>query len=92
MNGDTWIHSHDGDRILSIVCLIVSPQMRRKGVATALLKEACHYAEVSDYQYIEAYPSDGEFTTLNYHGQFSTYEKLGFQLIGKSNIKNYFYP
>ena len=86
MNRDTWINSNDGDKILSIVCFIVSPNMRGKGVATALLNEVCRYAEMLDYQYVEAYPSDGEFATLNYHGQYSTYEKQGFQLIGKSNI------
>jgi GNAT superfamily N-acetyltransferase len=60
--------------------------MRGKGVATTLLKEVCSYAEISNYQYIEAYPSDEEFSITNYHGQYSTYEKLGFQLIGKSEL------
>lgn len=27
-----------------------------------------------------------DFTTSNYHGQYSTYEKLGFQLVGDSKI------
>ena len=85
-NSETWINSNYEDKIVSIVCFIVSPNMRGKGVATALLKEVCLYAEKSNYQYIEAYPSDGHFSTTNYHGQYSTYEKLGFQLVGTSNI------
>jgi hypothetical protein len=51
-----------------------------------LLKEVCIHAEKLNYQYIEAYPSDGGFSTTNYHGQYSTYEKLGFQLVGNSKI------
>lgn len=39
-----------------------------------------------NYQYIETYPADGDFTTTNYHGQYSTYEKLGFQLVGNSKL------
>lgn len=85
-NSETWINSNYEDKIISIVCFIVSPNMRGRGVATALLKEVCLYAEKSNYQYIEAYPSDRHFSTTNYHGQYSTYEKLGFQLVGTSNI------
>lgn len=86
MNNETWTDSNDEDKILSIVCFIVSPSMRGKGVATSLLKEVCSYAEKNHYQYIEAYPSEGKFTTTNYHGQYSTYEKLGFQSICKSQL------
>ncbi len=85
-NSELWINSNYEDKALSIVCLIVSPNMRGKGVATALLKEVCFYAEKSNYQYIEAYPAEGAFSTTNYHGQYSTYEKLGFQLVGSSKI------
>lgn len=85
-NSETWIDSNYEDKVLSIVCFIVSPNMRGKGVATALLKAVCLYAEKLNYQYIEAYPSDGEFSATNYHGQYSTYEKLGFQVVGKSKM------
>jgi GNAT superfamily N-acetyltransferase len=86
INPETWINSNYEDKILSIVCFIVSPNMRGKGVATTLLKEVCSYAEVSNYRYIEAYPSDGRFSITNYHGQYSTYKKLGFQWVGNSEI------
>lgn len=85
-NPETWKDSNFNDKILSIVCFLVSPNMRGKGIAAALLKEVCDYAEKSEYQYIEAYPSNDGFSVTNYHGQFSMYQKLGFQLIGKSEI------
>ena len=85
-NPETWVNSKEQDRILSIVCILVSPHMRGKGVATTLLREVCTYAEKANYQYIEAYPSDGDFSPLNYHGQLSTYQKLGFQPVGDSKI------
>lgn len=85
-NPETWIDSKFEDKILSIVCFLVSPNMRGKGVASALLREACAYAEKSGYQYIEAYPSKEAFSVMNYHGQLSMYEKLGFQIVGTSGI------
>lgn len=85
-NPETWKDSNVEDKVLSIVCFLVSPNMRGKGVATALLKEVCSFAESYKYQYIEAYPSNEDFSVTNYHGQFSMYQKLGFQLIGTSEI------
>lgn len=85
-NPENWIDSNNEDKVLSIVCFIVSPIMRGKGVATALLQNICLYAERYDYQYIEAYPSEEGLSVTNYHGQFSMYEKIGFQLVGNSKI------
>lgn len=85
-NPEIWVDSSQEDKALSIVCILVDPKMRGKGVASTLLKEICNYAEKENYKYIEAYPTDKEFSTLNYHGQYSTYQKLGFELIGNSKL------
>lgn len=65
---------------MDLLCIVVAPNMRGKGIATALLKTICSDAKICNYSYIEAYPSLGEFKELNYHGPFSMYEKLGFIL------------
>lgn len=83
-NPEIWLRHED--RVLSVVCFVVSPDMRGKGVATALLGEACRYAKASGCKYVEGYPHKGEFSDKNYHGQYSTYEKLGFQPICDSKM------
>ena len=64
----------------SIVCFVVEPKMRGKGIATALLKTLSVDAKSNNYSYIEAYPALGKFNELNYHGPYSMYERLGFTL------------
>lgn len=81
---DLWEEHNGMDRAKSIVCFIVSPEMRGKGIATTLLKALCADAKSNNYTYIEAYPAVGEFKELNYHGPYSMYEKLGFALHNNS--------
>lgn len=73
------------EKCKSIVCFIVIPEMRGKGIATELLKVVCKDTQKSGYSYIEAYPATGEFKALNYHGPYSMYEKQGFKLIRNEN-------
>ncbi len=77
---DLWEDYVVTDKVKSIVCFVVTPNMRGKGVATTLLKTLCVDAKNDSYRYIEAYPAKGEFKELNYHGPYSMYEKLGFIL------------
>jgi GNAT superfamily N-acetyltransferase len=58
--------------------ITVSPMMRRKGIATALLNKACEDAAAEGYSYVEAYPRKGEVNERSYHGPLSIYKKLGF--------------
>lgn len=67
--------------LCSIVCFVVSPNYRRKGIAQKILEYACDYYALKGYQYIEAYPrKDKHSCERNYHGHFSLYEKLNFQI------------
>lgn len=63
----------------SIVCFIVAPQYRGKGIASTILNKICSdYAE-KGYEYIEAYPVKGDLSNAQqYHGPFSMYSKAGF--------------
>jgi GNAT superfamily N-acetyltransferase len=79
-NPDLWIE-HNGEKVMSIVCYIVSPNMRGNGVATELLKAVCKEAAENRYDYIEAYPGINEDGSPHYHGTYSMYEKQGFKLI-----------
>jgi len=90
---DLWDDFVVADRVKSIVCFVVAPNMRGKGIATTLLKTLCADAKIDNYSYIEAYPSVGGFKELNYHGPISMYEKLGFILqdntTGETVVRKY---
>lgn len=71
----------DGEegRICSIVCFIIAPEHRRKGVAVQLLRQICKDYSQLGYKYIEAYPDEGELTNAQrYHGPMDMYIKEGF--------------
>lgn len=82
---NSWQAVNRNDKILSIVCFIVDPNMRRKGIAKALLDYACQYAEENEYDYVEGYPVKGEFTTNDCGGSASMYINQGFEIIDIPN-------
>lgn len=72
----------DGDaKIKTVTCFVVAPEMRRKGVASALLARAVEDAAREGYDFVEAYPANGELDCFrHYHGHPEMYEKCGFVL------------
>ena len=84
-NPNSWMGVNVNDKILSIVCFIVAPDMRRKGIAKALLDYACQYAEENGYDYVEGYPPHGEFTIHDCGGSVSMYVNLGFEIVDIPN-------
>ena len=61
---------------------MVAPDTRRKGVASALLRCACEYAEEKGFDYIEGYPAAGEFKPTDCGGARSMFTELAFEIIG----------
>lgn len=80
-NPNSWEAINENDKILSIVCFIIAPDMRRKGIAKTLLGCACQYAEEKGYDYVEGYPPKGEFTIRDCGGSLSMYLEQGFEII-----------
>ena len=76
-----WTGLNNTEKVLSIVCYVVRPDMQRKGIATALLKKVCDEASHDGYDYVEAYPGINEDGTPSYHGNYSMYTKLGFEIV-----------
>ena len=76
---------NENDKILSIVCFIVTPNMRRKGIAKALLEHACQYAEENGYDFVEGYPPHEEFTIHDCGGSVSMFVDRGFEIIDVPN-------
>lgn len=90
-----WIGVDEKDKILSIVCFIVAPDMRRKGIAKALLDGACRYAQEKGYDYVEGYPPQGAFSERDCGGSLSMFVNAGFEIIeipngivARKNLKN----
>ena len=78
---NSWIGAREGDKIFSIVCFTVEPDMRRKGIAKAMLDCACRYAKESGYDFVEGYPSQGNFSVSDCGGSVEMYTNQGFDII-----------
>src|SRR4030042_1999813 len=64
----------DSDKVGAIVCFIIAPDQRRKGIARQLLQGVCSGFESQGYDYVEAYPRQGELSAADqYHGPLSLY-------------------
>ncbi len=78
---ELWDDTADA-RTKAVTCFIVAPQMRRKGLATALLDRAIADAALAGYDFIEAYPANGALDCFqHYHGHPQMYEAHGFACV-----------
>jgi ribosomal protein S18 acetylase RimI-like enzyme len=69
------------EKVGSIVCFIIAPGYRRKGIARMLLEAACLGFAEKGYEYVEAYPRRKASTDAqHYHGPLPLYEKAGFKI------------
>jgi ribosomal protein S18 acetylase RimI-like enzyme len=76
----------DDKPVWSIVCFVVPPEHRHKGVATALLRGAVAYAEKKGARLLEAYPVDKPTRGADdwlWHGAKSMYDKAGFAEVAR---------
>jgi ribosomal protein S18 acetylase RimI-like enzyme len=78
---NSWIGAREGDKFFSIVCFTVEPDMRRKGIAKAMLDCACRYAKENGYDFVEGYPSQGNFSVSDCGGSVEMYTNQGFDII-----------
>ena len=78
---EIWENVDCAEKVKSIVCYNIAPDMRRKGIASQLLERVCADAAAEGYTYVEAYPGTGKSEIhRNYHGPYELYEKCGFSL------------
>lgn len=70
------------DQVGVILCFLVSPSHRRRGVAGQLLDAACRSLAQRGASVIEGYPlKNTETSAEQYHGPLSLYEDAGFALV-----------
>lgn len=71
--------ANPNNRVKSIFCFTIAPDMKRKGIATQLLERVCSDAADDGFDYIEAYPNK-EFINVFYDfmGPVDMYKRCGF--------------
>lgn len=69
-------------KVKSVFCFVIALEMRRKGIAEALLKHVCEDSLQDNFDFIEAYPNK-EFGSEDNDcmGPVKLYEKLGFACV-----------
>lgn len=77
-----------GEKVKFIYCFTVAPEMRRKGIAKALLQRICEDAAKEGYDCIEACPNK-EFSNIyyDYVGPMRLYETFGFTPYGETKSR-----
>jgi ribosomal protein S18 acetylase RimI-like enzyme len=69
------------DKVCSIVCFLIHPDYKRKGIAQKILDKIITDYSNTDYDYIEVYPKKGKLSsTENFRGPLELYERNDFKL------------
>lgn len=72
----------ENDKICSIVCFLIDPEFRRKGIAQKILEKIQHDCATLGYEYLEAYPGKGSLSSeRHYKGPPDLYERSGFKIV-----------
>lgn len=75
-------------KICSIVCFLIQPEFRRKGITKMLLQQVIKDYSIKNYHSIEAYPQKGDSSCeKNYKGPLSLYERYNFDI--KNEFEHY---
>jgi ribosomal protein S18 acetylase RimI-like enzyme len=70
------------DKVSSIVCFVINPDVRRQGIAQKILEQIIIDCSSQDYDYLEAYPGKGKLSSeKHYKGPLTMYEKYNFKII-----------
>lgn len=71
-------------KICAVVCFLIHPEYRRKGIALQLLHKVIDDYSARGYDYLEAYPGKGSLSDENhYKGPMRLYEEFNFQKIAE---------
>ena len=88
LTGSRLIRPIDDTPVWSVVCVVVRPGHRRRGVTAPLLEGAVSYAASHDAPAVEAYPVDppGRMDlTMAFVGTRAMFERVGFQVVGATD-------
>ena len=76
------------EKVKSIYCFLIAPDMKRKGIANQLLKYVCQDAADCGFDYVEAYPQKEAADERTFFWGFpNMYEKQGFHVYAETTDK-----
>jgi len=69
-----------GEKVKSVFCFAISPEMRRQGISRLLLERVCLDAARDGFDFVEAYPRGKEFANEadDFKGPAALYRQAGF--------------
>ncbi|MDR2687858.1 MAG: GNAT family N-acetyltransferase [Oscillospiraceae bacterium] len=76
-----------GAKIKSVFCFVIAPDMRRKGVATQLVRRVCEDAAADGFDFVEAYANKNS-AEGHFQGPLALYETCGFSRHAEGKGKN----
>jgi ribosomal protein S18 acetylase RimI-like enzyme len=80
--------SKPGEKVCSIVCFLIHPDYRKKGISKAFLDMIAREYSSLNYDFLEAYPGKDRSSSAHYYkGNLNLYEKAGFFI--EKELDNY---
>ena len=77
VNSEIWEENND-EKVKSVVCFLVAPKLRGKGISLKLLERVNVDAQADGYNIIEGYPPAGACDMYAaHHGTVALFEKCG---------------
>jgi ribosomal protein S18 acetylase RimI-like enzyme len=70
----------------AIVCFVIAPTQRRRGIARALLRGAIEFLAARGFKLVDAFPfksGDSELAADHYHGPLPIFLEAGFSVLSK---------
>jgi ribosomal protein S18 acetylase RimI-like enzyme len=68
------------DKACSIVCFLIHPDYRRKGISQKIIEKIIDDYSNTDYDYIESYPRKDDPSASNFKGPMELYKRNGFKI------------
>ncbi len=68
------------DKACSVVCFLIHPDYRRKGISQKMIEKITSDYSQAKYDYIEAYPKKGESGTNHFNGHLELYKRNNFKI------------
>ena len=68
------------DKVCSVVCFLIHPDHRRRGISQAILEKIIDDYSKKGYDYIESYPRKGEENATSFKGPLKLYERNNFKI------------
>lgn len=73
-----YVPLEESEKVKSVFCFVVAPEMKRNGIATQLLERVCQDAAQDGFDYVEAYPDKELANDIDFKGPIEMYKRSGF--------------